>query len=275
MFESVVASTHHNSPGVVLSGAGLTGGQVSANGSLLVTLQAGKYTVKFTPPASLTEQDDMGVPVSVQLAIDTTSHLQQELALAPVPQDCSTSQLGAVQISPTGEYEDGSSAAYVSYAQLSSGNDVAVLPFTLDRFSVVYLQVGSQFLLSELQTRISSSNNDSLVWRGRMRKNTNEVHQALPAGNYTASIRQPIVQAPSGPLPHCGIFSYSLIIKDANDPSAIVDCTSLQALPWQLDSSAGGSSPYLVEFFCFPLLCFFPSFFLSSLISKIWWSHCQ
>jgi hypothetical protein len=244
MFESEVASTHHFAPGVGLYSSAQTLISFS-NGSLLNTIQPGKYTVKFTPPAGFTEQNDMGVPVSIQLALDTTSHLQQEISTAPVTQTCSSTQLDTILISPSGEYQDGSSSAYVSYTQLSSSTDVARLSFTLDRFSVVYLQVAAQFLLSELEARIYSANN-SLEWRGRMRKNTNEVHQALPAGNYVAVIRQPIVQTATSSLPHCGIFSYSLIIKDANDPSAIVDCTTLQALPWQLDSSDGGSLPYLI-----------------------------
>jgi hypothetical protein len=240
LFDSTIASTHNSAPGVGLynnAGVFVTAG----NGSVLTSLPAGKYTIKFTPPASLTEQNDLGVLVSVQLAIATTSSLQQDLSLAPVTQDCTTTQIGGVQISPSGSYEDGSTSAYVSYSQLTTSNDVANLPFTLDRFSVVYLQVGSLFILSEVQARIYSANS-SLEWRGRMTKNTNVIHQALPAGNYIASIRQPVVQSSTISLPHCAIYSYSLIIQDAND--AIVDCTTLQALPWQLDTSAGGSSPF-------------------------------
>jgi hypothetical protein len=240
MFESEIASTHHNAPGVTLySGQTLVS---SSNGSLLATVQSGKYTVKFTPPSSFTEQGDMGVPVTVQLALDTTSNLQAELNSAPVPQDCTSTVFSTIQISPDGAYQDGSTSAYVAYSQLTTNTDIARLPFTVDRYSVVYLQVGSQFLLSELEARVTSANS-SLVWRGRMKKNINEVHQILPAGDYVASIRQPIVQTSTSSLPHCGIFSYSLIVADAG---GLVDfCTSLQALPWQLDTTSGGSAPYL------------------------------
>src|SRR5271163_4842977 len=178
MFESEVASTHHDAPVVALynSAQSLI---TSAGGTILVTVQAGKYTVKFTPPAGFTEQDDMGVPVSVQFAIDTTSNLQQQTSTAPVAQDCTSTQFNNILISPNGEYETGATLAYVSYAQLSSTTtEIAHLPFTLDRFSVVYLLVGSQFLLSELEARVYVPANDSLVWRGVMRKNTNGVHQA-------------------------------------------------------------------------------------------------
>jgi hypothetical protein len=243
MFESEVASTHHNSPGVALYDN--AGKSVASNpGALLLTLQPGKYTLKFTPPVGFTEQDDLGVPVAIQFAIDTTSNLQQELTLSPAKQDCSPTVFDPILVSPNGEYQDGENAAYASFSQLSVGTEIVNRAFTLDRFSVVYLQVGSQFLLSDLEARVISSNNNSLVWRGRMRKNTNVVHQALPAGNYIATIRQPVAQSTTNSLAHCAIYSYSLIIKDANDPSAVVDCTSLQAVPWQLDTAAGGSTPF-------------------------------
>jgi hypothetical protein len=234
--ESEYASGRIEAPVLRLSGSS---SQVS-NGSMLVLLQAGSYTLTFLPPASLQEENDLGVIVSVQISINTQANLQAEILLAPQTQECASTQFSNVMVSPTGAYQDGASWATVSYAQLSTGTDVVRLPFTLDRYSVVYLQVGTQFLLSELEVRIYNQANNTF-WHGRMRKNINQIHQGLPAGSYFVLIRQTIIQT-TPTLAHCGFFSYSFIIKDGNDPNAIVDCSSLQTIPWQLDSNYGGSS---------------------------------
>jgi len=75
-----------------------------------------------------------------------------------------------------------------------------------------------------------------------MRKNINELHQGLPAGSYTALIRQPVIQSTANAIAHCGFYSYSLIIKDGADPTSIIDCSLMEEVPWQLDSASGGSS---------------------------------
>lgn len=174
LFESQVAAGRLEAPVVTLSSS--SGSVVSkSNSTILLQVQPGTYTLKFSPPASLVEQNDLGVLVSVQIAINTIANLQLEINDSPAQQDCSSTQVSNIQIAPNGYYQDGSSLATVASSTLTNSYEIVRLPFTLDRFSVVYLQVGAQFLISELQTRIIAAN--ASVWHGRMRKNVNEVHQ--------------------------------------------------------------------------------------------------
>lgn len=173
LFESELAAGSLEAPTITLYSAGKV---VNATlSTMLITVQPGSYVLKFSPPASLTEQDDLGVIVSVQIAINTIASLQLEINKYN-HNDCASSTFNDILISPNGYYIDGNSLASVSFSQLSQTHEIVRLPFTLDRFSVVYLQVGSQYLISELQARIYDGANTT-AWHGRMRKNINEVHQ--------------------------------------------------------------------------------------------------
>lgn len=215
----------------------------TTKGAMLQTLQPGQYMVVLSPPASFTQEDDLGVPVTVQLAISPVDSLNSDIAKNPNSATCSLSAFDNVLTDATGYFHDGFLYGTIPYSSLSSSNNViATIPFNLDRYSLVYLQVGAQFLLDELDVRILAPNGTMLL-HGRIRKNVNEIHEALQAGTYRAIISMPYSENNIVPS-HCGSFSYALVIKDGGSPGTIIDCSTLNQLPWQLDSVSGGSSPY-------------------------------
>lgn len=173
----------------------------SGNGSLYYTLQKGSYTVRFYPPPAVTEQGDLGVRLFVQLAIATLSEITSMIGANPNGPTCADVQLENVQISPTGFYQENVQYATVSYATLSTKTDVVRIPFVLDRYSLVYLQIGANFLLDELDVRVFGSNN-SLLLHGRIWKNLNEIHTVPPSIPYLLSLRinNFIAATPSGQL---------------------------------------------------------------------------
>lgn len=149
----------------------------SASVSLLYTLQPGFYTLLFTHPGYVGDGVD-GV-ISVELAINTVLNLRNEVALYP-NSDCPTQMPSAIATSPTGYYYGGSSLSSISTSDLAYTTEFAgsPVPFALTRFSLVYLQLGFNFLLSEFVVSIhqGSVTNPSLVVTGAIRRNTNVIH---------------------------------------------------------------------------------------------------
>jgi hypothetical protein len=87
----------------------------------------------------------------------------------------------------------------------------------------------------------------------------NELTQLLPAGRYQFTINSratwtiPMLSA----LPHCTEYGLRVSIQNAyeisfsvfsnffsSDEAEHVDCADYNVLPWDLNSSAGGSKPY-------------------------------
>ncbi len=208
--------------------------QLATNGSMLTTLQPGSYTLKFAPPDSLT-QDSLGSLVAVQLAINSVSSVNTDISQLP-PVTCTTSSYDNVVTSATGYYRIELPYASVDYSTLSSTNLVVQIPFTLDRYSLVYAQVGADFLLNEMDIRIFG--NDILL-HGIIWRNLNEIHQELPSGSYYLTISQNQMLSAATVPSHCGYYSMLLDIEDANGVTST--CSVTNTLPSQLNS---GSSSY-------------------------------
>eukprot|EP00026_Physarum_polycephalum_P000008 Phypoly_transcript_00008.p1 GENE.Phypoly_transcript_00008~~Phypoly_transcript_00008.p1 ORF type:complete len:1984 (+),score=285.38 Phypoly_transcript_00008:6000-11951(+) len=215
--------------------------QTAYKGLMRTVLQPGTYTLKISPPPFV-EEGGLGMVVSVELAIDTLNNINSLISAAPENAACVSTPFSAVETDPNGYYQDGAESATIDSRALLDTDVFAQIPISLDRYSLVYAQVGSMFIITELELIIISANY-TVYLHGRMRKNINEIHQVLPPGDYTLIITQTLDQSDSGIPEHCGIFSYSIIIKDVLNPGVTVDCSMLNQVPWQLDSRPG-TVPY-------------------------------
>lgn len=151
-----------------------------------ITLQPGVYVLQFLPPASLTEDADMGVFVSIELAIDLVSDMKSLITAAPQDGSCVGTEFPEnTAIAPDGSYAYGVDWASIPFSELTGATDVGAVPFTLDRFSLVRWRVGAQYLFHEFDVKIVGGTN--VLLHGRISKNNNEIH-AVPNSNIISAV---------------------------------------------------------------------------------------
>jgi hypothetical protein len=141
------------------------------NTSLLSTLTPGSYTLSFYPPLSVAP-GDLGILVATELEISTQENVLN--AIAQNPTTCSTSVFDVIKVSPAGSFHSGITNATFNYDLLVSQIELAFIPFTIDRDSWVFAHVGFDFMINELDVKITGN---GIQLNSLIIKNIREIHQ--------------------------------------------------------------------------------------------------
>jgi hypothetical protein len=115
--------------------------------------------------------------------------------------------------------------------------------FTLDRPTIVYVEVGYEFLTSELNVRFLNNQDNSFI-TGKKYVNLAVIYSSLPAGNWSLIIEQDTAFPPAQAvaLSICRTYSLTLIMRDADSGEDHANCASYGLTPAVLndDTLYGG-----------------------------------
>jgi hypothetical protein len=107
--------------------------QTAYKGLLRTVLQPGAYTLKVSPPPFV-EQGGLGTLVSVELAIDTLTSVNNLISASPENAACVSTPFSAVATDPNGYYQDGAEYATIDSRELQETDVFAQIAFSLDRY---------------------------------------------------------------------------------------------------------------------------------------------
>ncbi|KAF2072712.1 hypothetical protein CYY_005972 [Polysphondylium violaceum] len=201
--------------------------------SIVSILQQGQYTLTFGGKFQ-------NSPVDVELALEPLDRLTKELAGIALPQDCKDIKPPAqIAISPDGTYFY-SEQLNIAWETLKTPSTIQTTKFTLKTPSLVFAQLGYQFLLGHLDLYITSPKGVLIV--GKANRNINELNVVLPVGDYELTIINPY-PVPNTITPHCTPYRLSISIRDASKDNH-VDCSLFDITPWNLNAVDGGSSEF-------------------------------
>ncbi|KAK5576095.1 hypothetical protein RB653_007233 [Dictyostelium firmibasis] len=207
-------------------------------GSLAQILQPGQHTLNILPSAHPSPNS----PVDLEIAIATVEQVSKAIGAISAPTNCPNSD--SIQINPSAA--DGSfyysETLYASYAKTSQQGIVNQSPFTLTQPTLIYVQIGYQFLLGDFDMYITSDDKNSLHLLGKSNRNTNEINVVLPVGKYYLTIVNPsIIPAQFGE--HCTPYRLSITLRSASS-TGHSDCSIFNSIPWDLNSPNGGSAQF-------------------------------
>ncbi|EGC36415.1 hypothetical protein DICPUDRAFT_54646 [Dictyostelium purpureum] len=206
-------------------------------GSYVTILSVGDYTLNFGNPFFTVSN----VPVDVEIAISTLDQIEKTIATIPYPADCPLSP--PMTIVPS--TEDGTFFYHelltIPAEKMTESSNILHTQFTLEVPSKIYIQIGYQFILGDLNVHIY--NNDvSLSFIGKANRNTNDINAELLPGIYNLDITS-IHGLPAEISPHCTPYNLAIIIRHSSS-DIHGDCSIFNAIPWDLNSLNGGSTQF-------------------------------
>ncbi|KAN0043380.1 hypothetical protein ACTA71_011032 [Dictyostelium dimigraforme] len=212
--------------------SGSSSGQI---GSLAQILQPGQYTLQILPGA----HPSPNTPVDLEIAIATVDQVAKAIKSITAPTNCANSDKIAINPSAADGSFYYSETLYASYLKTSQQGIVNHSPFILTQPTLVFVQIGYQFLLGDFDMYITSEDRKGLLLLGKSNRNTNEINVILPAGSYSLSIVNPSI-IPSIFGEHCTPYRLSIAFRSASS-AGHTDCSIFNSIPWDLNSPNGGS----------------------------------
>ncbi|KAM9960930.1 hypothetical protein ACTFIW_010090 [Dictyostelium discoideum] len=207
----------------------------SQPGSLAQILKPGQYTLQILPGL----RPSPNTAVNLEIAIATVEQVNKSINAITAPINCATS--APVSINPSAI--DGSfyysETLYASYDKVTNISIINHSPFVLTQPTLVYIQIGYQFLLGDFDMYIASEDRRSLRLLGKSNRNTNEINVILPAGSYSLTIVNP-VKTPTDFGQHCTPYRLSIALRSSSS-TGHTDCSIFNSIPWDLNSEIGGS----------------------------------
>eukprot|EP01132_Coremiostelium_polycephalum_P004201 gene4201-5258_t len=197
-------------------------------------LKKGDYKLAFEQPLKGVLSNRA---IDVELIIMPTDRVAKIIAAqAPYdPNSCVTQKPDDIKISPEGTYV----ANYKSLT-IKSGTDplseFVKLPFTIEKPTLIYTQIAYPFLLLDLDLEIKSVGNgaDTVMARGKINRNTNEINIVLQPGQYELSISS-VTRLPANIFQDiCVHYQLSISFSFVGDNHQ--DCTAFGIIPWDLNS---------------------------------------
>ncbi|EGG18641.1 hypothetical protein DFA_04136 [Cavenderia fasciculata] len=211
--------------------------QTDVYGSALVVLQPGLYTITIGEAFT---SFPLPSAVDLEIAIQSTDRVTKDLNGLPsaFPPTCPTTVLPTIVVSPLTNSYMYNDQQTIAYTDIVKGGIVQTIEFTILVPSLVYVQIGYQFITADLDVQITSSN--SYIF-GRSNRNVNEINAILEPGTYTIQITNPIAFVNQFDA-HCTPYHLIVNIRDASQANNHIDCSTLDPLPTDLNSN--GSIPY-------------------------------
>lgn len=204
------------------------------------------YIITFRRP--LGQNNDLSsVITDIELAITPINIINNDLRSHSPISSCSSPTIPPISINSRLKfYRYHMDQLYIPFINLERQSIIQNIPVNLQKDAVLYIQVGFNFLLSDMEIEITgtSSLNEKIKINGRIGKNINEIDDILPSGNYNIQIKQPILFMQTNLFSHCNIYSLYIFAQDQSQEKFHVDCSSLDILPWNLNSIDGGSAPF-------------------------------
>ena len=214
--------------------------------TLLEILPTGSYRLRFNKPSLLNVTANSVVIVEVQLAISPTEVITRDLNAYQPKADCKNSLFPSVVVNPQGAYQFSNDSLQISQTTTKTQTTIQTVPIQLTRPSVIFARIGYNFLLSDLELSLVGNKSEGgkpVRIYGRNGRNTNEFNELLPAGSYQLILSQEkMFNFPGADrFPHCSVFFARFFIMDAANERTHTDCSTLDLLPWDLNSPTGGS----------------------------------
>jgi hypothetical protein len=217
-------------------------------------LTAGVYTFSYSVPPGTDPLYNLYLEFELQWMMVLSN------TVASLPKQCTTSDPLAIALQ-NGYYflsEDRQIDSNL-YQRSLTAQPSPLLPaivfenakFTLDRPTIVYAELGYEFLTSELNIRFLNSQDNSFI-TGKKYVNLAVIYSSLPAGNWSLIIEQdtPFPQAQAVTLSICrylsflicSTYSLTLIMRDADGGEDHANCASHELTPAVLndDTLYGG-----------------------------------
>jgi len=216
--------------------------------TMLDFLDPGTYTIQFDKPIGSSGR----VTVNVELEVAPRSLITNDINnyYPPLASTCADSSIlsnnGVIIPSPKGSYSYRNDDLHISQSTQTRSSVIQILPIQLSRASILYAQLGSNFLLGDLEWQLTGTATGSgkqIQVYGRNGRNINEINEQLPIGNYQLKITQPALFRYDSYFPHCTVYSARIVINDALS-NTHVDCSAYAAVPWDLNTPDGGSVAY-------------------------------
>lgn len=220
----------------------LAGSTVYAAGmeTLLETLPPNNYTVQLTKPNGPAVSS---LDVDFELSIKTNAQVNSFIAAQP--STCNTTRIPEIKLTPDGYLSEIYTDLTYTNSDMATVTDLQTLTFTVNAESVVYFKLGFDYLLSDLSLTLTSLTNANIQpVPGRNGRNNNDINVVITPGTWSLKVYQPSVFVYSTQYPHCTHYSATLSIEALSEVNDHVDCTTLDILPWDLNSANGGSKPY-------------------------------
>ncbi|KYQ93296.1 hypothetical protein DLAC_05961 [Tieghemostelium lacteum] len=214
-----------------------TAGSMNSFGSIMGIL-TNPNTYNFGVQSGLTTFTNTAV--DIELIIEDSKQVEKEIAAlnAVYPANCSTTQT-SITISPDG-YFFYNNIETISNGDMATDRIIQTIPFTIEIPTLVFIQLGYQFLFLDVDVKISSKNFEI---QGKHNRNLNEINAILQPGSYNLVITS-IGGFPQSYTAHCTPYRLAMIFRDASDDDH-VDCSLFTLIPWDLNmlnatSTVGG-----------------------------------
>eukprot|EP01133_Synstelium_polycarpum_P007915 gene7915-9294_t len=229
-------------PNLVLSGASSD----TSVGAMAKVLTPGKYTLEIT--ANAFQSIDSITNVNLELAIEPVEMVNKEITASTLPANCATGTFPQVIIPPTNTYMFNGGQT-ISDIDINTSGVILTIPFTLTVPSIIYAQLGYQFLLADLDLELTSTTDSTAqVISGKSNRNVNELNVILQPGSYNLVIQNPValpkISINNPFAQHCTSYHLTFIIRDASENGNHVDCSLFSLTPVDLNSVTGGSVPF-------------------------------
>eukprot|EP01104_Vermistella_antarctica_P016314 TRINITY_DN5531_c0_g3_i1.p1 TRINITY_DN5531_c0_g3~~TRINITY_DN5531_c0_g3_i1.p1 ORF type:complete len:2899 (+),score=777.51 TRINITY_DN5531_c0_g3_i1:457-8697(+) len=212
--------------------------------------EAGTFELYLGAPYISDVLDYVKTSAYINLAIEPVADLQKHIEASGEgisAGDCVDSVIPPIAINKAGAYAMRHDDLQLSAERRAQSLVFQTLDFTLEYDSVVFVSLGSYFILDEMWFSLrDGADSIDITTALKPTPNGNELQMTefLVAGDYSISLGQYELLDSSLGLDHCTHYSLSLYIRKPTASAAQTPCVTQYILPTDLFTLVGGSTPY-------------------------------